>query len=60
MEGLWGTALALLLIYPIAYFVPGSDNGSYEDPWDAIAMIQNSKMLQVFKDKIIYFVNKFY
>lgn len=46
-EGLWGTFLSLVLVYPIAYLMPGSDNGSYEDPFDAIAMIQNSKALQV-------------
>lgn len=48
MEGLWGTFLSLFFIYPIAYMLPGSDNGSYESPMDAITMIQNSKMLQVF------------
>jgi hypothetical protein len=47
MEGLWGTVLSLVLIYPLAYAIPGSDNGSYENPWDAIEMIRNSPMLQV-------------
>jgi hypothetical protein len=47
MEGLWGTVLSLVLIYPLAYALPGSDNGSYENPWDAIEMIRNSPMLQV-------------
>ena len=34
-EGLWGTFLSLLVVYPIAYIMPGSDNGSFEDPFDA-------------------------
>jgi len=46
-EGLWGTFLSLLVVYPIAYIMPGSDNGSFEDPFDAYAMIRNSKSLKV-------------
>jgi hypothetical protein len=45
MEGLWGTSLTLLVVYPLAYFVPGSDNGSFEDPWDALAMMNSSTTL---------------
>jgi hypothetical protein len=46
-EGLWGTVLTLILVYPLAYALPGKDNGSFEDPYDAIAMIQHSSTLQV-------------
>lgn len=31
----------------MAYYMPGSDNGSFEDPWDAIDMMKNSKNLQM-------------
>ena len=46
-EGLWGTALSLLVVYPLAYLAPGQDNGSFEDPFDALAMIGNSTQLLV-------------
>lgn len=46
-EGLWGTVLSLLVVYPLAYLAPGQDNGSFEDPFDALAMIGNSSQLTV-------------
>ncbi len=46
-EGLWGAALSLLVVYPLAYLAPGQDNGSFEDPFDALAMIGNSTQLLV-------------
>jgi hypothetical protein len=46
-EGLWGTVLSLLLVYPLAYLAPGNDNGSFENPWDALTMIGNSSQLTV-------------
>lgn len=46
-EGLWGTVLTIFFVYPIAFLLPGADNGSFEDPWDAIAMIQNNSTLSV-------------
>jgi len=45
-EGLWGTVLTLVLVYPLAYALPGQDNGSFEDPYDALAMVTNSTTLQ--------------
>ena len=47
MEGLWGTALTLLLVYPAAYALPGEDSGSFENPWDSMAMIASSSQLQM-------------
>ena len=47
VEGLWGTILTLAVVYPIAYLTPGLDNGSFEDPYDAMYMIQNSPSLFV-------------
>eukprot|EP01041_Mallomonas_annulata_P009171 gene9171-19002_t len=45
-EGIWGALLTLVFVYPVAYLVPGADNGSYENPWDSLLMIQNSRWLQ--------------
>jgi drug/metabolite transporter (DMT)-like permease len=52
-EGLWGTILTLILVYPLAYYLPGQDNGHFEDPFDAIAMVQNSAWL---KSLVVFFV----
>lgn len=46
MEGFWGTIICLLVIYPIAYFVPGQDHGSYEDPFNTWYMIVNNRPIQ--------------
>jgi drug/metabolite transporter (DMT)-like permease len=46
-EGLWGTALTLLVVYPLAYMIPGQDNGSFENPFDAMHMIGNNGNLQL-------------
>mmetsp|Transcript_121409 Transcript_121409/g.238537 ORF Transcript_121409/g.238537 Transcript_121409/m.238537 type:complete len:433 (+) Transcript_121409:110-1408(+) len=44
-EGLWGTVLSILVVYPLAYLAPGQDNGSFENPFDALAMITSSPQL---------------
>ena len=46
MEGVWGTVLTLLFVYPAAYAIPGADNGSYENFYDSVTMITSSKQLQ--------------
>mmetsp|Transcript_45934 Transcript_45934/g.143750 ORF Transcript_45934/g.143750 Transcript_45934/m.143750 type:complete len:276 (-) Transcript_45934:775-1602(-) len=43
MEGLWGTVLTILVVYPVAYALPGEDHGSMENPLDALAMIRHNK-----------------
>jgi hypothetical protein len=53
MEGLWGTLLCLFVVYPIVYYLPGDDHGSYEDPFNTIAMFMNSSTIQV--SFVIYF-----
>lgn len=45
-EGLWGTLLTVFVVYPLCYYLPGQDNGSFEDPFDALAMVKNSPTLQ--------------
>ena len=44
-EGLWGTFLTLVVIYPLAYYIPGDDMGSYENPWNSLHMITSSPVL---------------
>lgn len=57
MEGLWGTLLCLTVLYPVAYYTPGSDHGSYENPFNTWAMLSNSADLSwVF---FIYFLSVF-
>jgi drug/metabolite transporter (DMT)-like permease len=46
MEGFWGTLLCLLLLYPLAYYSPGDDHGSYEDPFNTWCMFWNSATIQ--------------
>jgi drug/metabolite transporter (DMT)-like permease len=46
MEGLWGSLVCLTVLYPAAYMMPGADHGSIENPFNTIAMIQNSSSVQ--------------
>lgn len=46
MEGLWGTIVCVTILYPAAYFMPGPDHGCIENPFNTIAMIQNSSSVQ--------------
>jgi hypothetical protein len=46
MEGVWGTAIMLLLL-PIAAALPGRDLGSVEDTTDSINMVWQSRGVQV-------------
>lgn len=47
MEGLWGFMFTTFIVYPIAYFVPGNDLGSYERFDDAWTMLQGNTGAQV-------------
>ena len=47
MEGLWGTILGIFVMYPLAYYLPGSDHGSYEDPFNTWEMFTHSKNIQI-------------
>eukprot|EP00567_Pseudictyota_dubia_P014245 CAMPEP_0197439522 /NCGR_PEP_ID=MMETSP1175-20131217/6235_1 /TAXON_ID=1003142 /ORGANISM="Triceratium dubium, Strain CCMP147" /LENGTH=562 /DNA_ID=CAMNT_0042969449 /DNA_START=395 /DNA_END=2083 /DNA_ORIENTATION=- len=46
MEGVWGTLLCLLVVYPICYLLPGNDHGSFESLSNTWVMIQNSETIQ--------------
>lgn len=47
MEGFWGTVFCVLVAYPIVYYLPGDDHGSYEDPWNTWYMIANNTTIQI-------------
>lgn len=47
-QGLWGMALMLLFVFPLAYALPGSDvGGCVENAWDSLAMVKHSTHLQL-------------
>ncbi|KAI2502080.1 hypothetical protein MHU86_12399 [Fragilaria crotonensis] len=54
MEGLWGTVLCLTIVYPMAYFIPGSDHGSYEHFGNTWHMIVHTPAIQYMF--MVYFV----
>ena len=57
MEGFWGTVLCLIVVYPIAYMIPGADHGSYEDPFNTWYMFVHNSNIQI--AFVIYFVTIF-
>ena len=59
MEGFWGTVVCAFVLYPLCYALPGADvGGTMENPYDTIAMIQNSKPLQ--NMFFLYFLSIFF
>lgn len=41
-------ALMLFLVFPLAYWLPGTDaGGCVENVWDSLAMVKNSRPLQL-------------
>mmetsp|Transcript_14588 Transcript_14588/g.39289 ORF Transcript_14588/g.39289 Transcript_14588/m.39289 type:complete len:366 (-) Transcript_14588:439-1536(-) len=46
MEGFWGTVICTVVLYPLAYMLPGTDHGHLEDPANTLAMIKNSPTVQ--------------
>jgi hypothetical protein len=53
MEGFWGLLLCVFVLYPIAYFTPGPDHGSLENPFNTYAQLSNSTDIQICL--IVYF-----
>jgi predicted Na+-dependent transporter len=47
MEGLWGTILCVVFVYPLVYFLPGDDHGSYENPFNTWHMFIHETHIQV-------------
>jgi drug/metabolite transporter (DMT)-like permease len=54
MEGLWGSVLCLTIVYPLAYFMPGDDHGSYEHFGNTWHMLMNTPSIQYMF--MVYFV----
>lgn len=46
MEGFWGTVFCILVLYPLAYYLPGEDHGSIENPFNTITLLKNSAEIQ--------------
>uniref|UniRef100_A0A7S3UY76 EamA domain-containing protein n=1 Tax=Heterosigma akashiwo TaxID=2829 RepID=A0A7S3UY76_HETAK len=46
MEGVWGTLMTVFFLFPVAYYIPGTDDGSLENPYDTWVMWQNSPAIQ--------------
>mmetsp|Transcript_24472 Transcript_24472/g.44985 ORF Transcript_24472/g.44985 Transcript_24472/m.44985 type:complete len:198 (-) Transcript_24472:120-713(-) len=44
-EGIWGTLMMVVVVYPLLWIIPGKDHGHLEDFTDTIAMLQNSMPL---------------
>jgi hypothetical protein len=57
MEGLWGTIICLVVVYPLVYLLPGDDHGSYEDPFNTWHMFVNERHIQI--AFIVYFFSIF-
>jgi drug/metabolite transporter (DMT)-like permease len=45
MEGFWGSLIMVLIMFPLAYYAPGGDLGSYENLPDSLVMIRNNDHL---------------
>ncbi len=45
MEGIWGFFITVLIVYPLAYYIPGKDNGSFENPFDSWEMVVSNERL---------------
>lgn len=58
MEGFWSTLVCLVAVYPICYYMPGDDHGSYESPLNTWVMFKNSSTIQV--AFVIYFFAIFF
>lgn len=44
-EGFWGTLLMIVVVYPVLWFLQGSDHGHVEDWQDTLAMLTHSPTL---------------
>jgi len=47
MEGLWGLLICVCIMYPVAYYYPGEDHGSFENPFNTWVMLSNSLSVQL-------------
>lgn len=54
MEGLWGLLICTFILYPLAYYYPGDDHGSFENPYNTYIIIANSRSVQIMF--LVYFI----
>jgi len=54
MEGFWGSLVMLTVVYPITYFLPGNDHGSYENFYESCVGLWNNPTL--FRCACVYVV----
>lgn len=48
-EGMWGLIFITCIVFPIVYFIPGTDgDGIHEDTWDTLVMLGNSWQVGLF------------
>jgi hypothetical protein len=47
MEGFWGTVFCLFVAYPLVYYLPGDDHGSYEDPFNTWYMVTSDSTIRI-------------
>ena len=48
VEGVTGTAVCTVLLYPLCWILPGNDHGSFEDPLNTAAKLYNSPTVLAF------------
>lgn len=62
VEGITGTLICTLILYPLAWFLPGSDHGSYEDPINTISLLRSNPqalLLAVVYCSLVFILNSF-
>ena len=47
MTGFWGTVLCVVIVFPLAYWLPGDDHGSYEEPFSSWETVMSSTNIQI-------------
>jgi len=60
MEGLWASIFMIIVVFPIAFFIPGSDKGSLENLHDSLVMFQNSDQIQALICVLLFTVFIYY
>ena len=46
-QGFWATCMCVVVMFPLAYWLPGDDHGSYEDPFSSWTYLMNSTDIQI-------------
>eukprot|EP00769_Ergobibamus_cyprinoides_P000901 gnl/Ergobibamus_cyprinoides/191.p1 GENE.gnl/Ergobibamus_cyprinoides/191~~gnl/Ergobibamus_cyprinoides/191.p1 ORF type:complete len:398 (-),score=190.63 gnl/Ergobibamus_cyprinoides/191:29-1117(-) len=54
MEGVWGSLVTFFIFMPLAYLIPGNDNGHSEDWFDTMEMLHNNS--QIVHTAMVYWI----